>query len=1271
MRFDSNRSLYSRMILLIVLAFAALDASATTKILTASALQVTALPMGQVGVAYAAALNVNGGTAPYTWTGSGLPAGLALNSNGMITGTPTASTNGLVASFTATVKDSSSPSLSITSSFGILISAAINPVKITSLTLPSGTAGTAYTAQLTAAGGTAPYTFKLGKDTTLPDGLSMSATGAISGTPTQSNGASGSAFSVYVIDSSSPAQYADASVNIMIAPAPTGLRIDPRNLPGATVGIAYADQLNAKGGSAPYTFALASGSALPAGLTLSSTGVLSGMPTVASPGSGPNAFSVVVTDSSATPLKATVALTLQVSQGLTITSTTLPAATSGTAYSAQLTVTGGAAPYSWVVAHGVSMPAGLSISSSGLIAGTPTTTTSASGFTFNVYAMDSSATQLYTNANVTLVIKASASGISIDPRTLPNAVTGAAYTDQLVAKGGNAPYTFALASGSTLPAGLALSASGVLSGTPTTASPNGSPNTFNVKVTDSSTAALTGIFAMSLQIAQGLTISTSKLPVGTVGSPYSAQLSVTGGVAPYKWVLAHGVSMPAGLSISSTGLLAGTPTAATAANGFTFSIYAEDSSTTPLVTSVNLTLVIDAAANLTISGYNAPAGTVGTPYAFTFQAMGGTAPYSWSVTNLIAGLTMSSSGVVSGTPTVSGAITAVVVVKDSSNPALTASMNIPIQINPASNPVTITSVTLPPAYVGAAYVFQLTATGGKAPYSWKLAKSITLPAGLSLSATGILSGTPTTVPASSPVALGIVVQDSSSPSNGADNNLMLNLYAAVAECTNNGSGNAILSGQYAMTMNGYDSVSESRFNLVGNWTADGNGNISSGGDDLNSPTWTAPTNSTFSGTYSIGSDNRGTMTLTAGGQSNTFCFVADALSSSGIATGGYILRADASGQNAAGTFQLQNPAAFTAATLKGNYVFGLQGNSISQAGNGAYLRMAVAGVLSFDGAGNVSSGEADMSQQKYNSENQLENQYESKVALTGTYTVASNGRGTLQLNTGGGSPVHFVFEIISGNELRLMQDDDSDVQNNCCNSVLAGRALLQTAATFSNATLSGSGVFIKNAIVSTGALNPGRDIEAGILRFDGNGNLNGVSDENSAGTVTTANQITAAYSVDAQGRVTITTSNSSGSAPTLYLSGANQGFGVIADPSIGLVELDAQTVPANSFSVSGFAGSFGLGEIWQGPNAPTQTGSIAVDTSGAVSGAFDSDNNGAITTDLAQTATLAGTDGGRFLLTPTGSSEARAAVYLVSNTKAYMIDISGSNNAPLQVLVHQ
>ena len=87
------------------------------------------------------------------------------------------------------------------------------------------------------------------------------------------------------------------------------------------------------------------------------------------------------------------------------------------------------------------------------------------------------------------------------------------------------------------------------------------------------------------------------------------------------------------------------------------------------------------------------------------------------------------------------------------------------------------------------------------------------------------------------------------------------------------------------------------------------------------------------------------LTLTAGGQSNTFCFVADQVNSNGVAAGGYILRADASGQNAAGTFQLQSPSAFSTASLKGNYVFGLQGNSISQAGTGAYLRMAVAGVL--------------------------------------------------------------------------------------------------------------------------------------------------------------------------------------------------------------------------------------------------------------------------------------------------------------------------------------
>ncbi len=257
-----------------------------------------------------------------------------------------------------------------------------------------------------------------------------------------------------------------------------------------------------------------------------------------------------------------------------------------------------------------------------------------------------------------------------------------------------------------------------------------------------------------------------------------------------------------------------------------------------------------------------------------------------------------------------------------------------------------------------------------------------------------------------------------------------------------------------------------------------------------------------------------------------------------------------------------------------------------------------------------------MSQQKHDSNNQLENQYSSQVALTGSYTVAASGRGTLVLNTGGGSPVHFVFQVVSASELRLMQDDDADTTSNCCNSVMAGRAFLQTGTSFSNATLSGSSVFIKNAIVSTGALNPGRDIEAGILKFDGNGNISGVSDENSAGKVS-SNQITATYSVDAQGRVTVTTPNSSG-APTLYLIGANQGFGVVDDPSIGFVELDAQVVPANSFSVSGFAGNYGLGDIWQGPNAKTQTGSVTVNQSGAVSGTFDSDQSGNIVTGVAQ-----------------------------------------------------
>lgn len=171
--------------------------------------------------------------------------------------------------------------------------------------------------------------------------------------------------------------------------------------------------------------------------------------------------------------------------------------------------------------------------------------------------------------------------LTITTTTLPNGAGGTAYSQTLTASGGKAPYTWTLASGS-LPTGLQLSTAGVISGTPTTAG----ASTFSVKVTDSSTTPQSATQSLTLTISGS--ISPTTLPAGTVGTAYSQQLSATGSSGTFTYAVTSG-SLPAGLTLSSTGLLSGTPTTAATS---TFTVTATDNSTPAFTVIQSFTLTV-------------------------------------------------------------------------------------------------------------------------------------------------------------------------------------------------------------------------------------------------------------------------------------------------------------------------------------------------------------------------------------------------------------------------------------------------------------------------------------------------------------------------------------------------------------------------------------------------------------------------------------------------------------------------------------------------------
>ncbi len=540
------------------------------------------------------------------------------------------------------------------------------------------------------------------------------------------------------------------------------LMITTASLPSGEVGTAYSTMLIATGGTTPYTWSLSSGE-LPSGLTLNlSTGLISGTPTAVA---NATALTFKVTDSGSPEQTVTFSPTLTIRPApLTITTPSLPSGTVGVLYSQILAATGGIAPYTWALSLGT-LPGGLTLNpSTGLISGTPTAIANATPLAFKV--SDSSSPAQTTNVNLTLTI--SSPVLTITKTSLASGQVGTGYSQTLTATGGTAPYTWALSLG-TLPGGLTLNSStGLISGTPT-AVVNATPLAF--EVADSSSPTQTTSVSLTLTIFSAtLTITTASLANGQVGTGYAQTLTATGGTAPYTWALSLG-TLPGGLTLnSSTGLISGTPTAV--ANGTALAFKVADSSSPTQTTSVSLTLTIFSAM-LTITTAALANGQVGTGYAETLTATGGTTPYTWAVASgtLPAGLALNSlTGLISGTPT-AAANAAVVAFKvtDSGSPAQTASTSLTCTIAPA--PLTITTPFLPNGTVGTSYSQALAATGGTTPYTWALASG-TLPVGLALnSSTGLITGIPTG--AVNNTALVFKVADSSSPPQTANASLTL------------------------------------------------------------------------------------------------------------------------------------------------------------------------------------------------------------------------------------------------------------------------------------------------------------------------------------------------------------------------------------------------------------------------------------------------------------------------------------------------------------------
>ncbi|WP_316842211.1 putative Ig domain-containing protein [Pedobacter gandavensis] len=313
--------------------------------------------------------------------------------------------------------------------------------------------------------------------------------------------------------------------------------------------------------------------------------------------------------------------------------------------------------------------------------------------------------------------------------TLSNATVGSSYSKQITAATGGTPvFTYTLAPGSNLPAGLSLSTTGVISGTPT-ASPT--DYTFSIQAKDSKGCTVLSPF--TLKVTEALALAPATLPNGIVTVVYTNQpLPVaTGGTGPYTYVATN---MPPGLTFNDTTPgISGTPTLAgtypvkvtvTDINGNSisqnYSIVVKDLLVLPPATLANGTV-----------GINYPAQKIP-------EATGGTGPYTYTATGLAPGHDFNiSTREVTGIPTTAGPYSVLVTVTDSEGK--TATNTYPLTIGPA---LVLPAATLADGNVGVAYTPQTipSATGGTSPYTYSAAN---LPLDLIFDPiTRVISGTP-------------------------------------------------------------------------------------------------------------------------------------------------------------------------------------------------------------------------------------------------------------------------------------------------------------------------------------------------------------------------------------------------------------------------------------------------------------------------------------------------------------------------------------------------
>jgi hypothetical protein len=459
--------------------------------------------------------------------------------------------------------------------------------------------------------------------------------------------------------------------------------------------------------------------------------------------------------------------------------------------------------------------------------------------------------------------------------------------------------------------------------------------------------------------------------------------------------------------------------------------------------------------------------------------------------------------------------------------------------------------------------------------------------------------------------------------------------------------NSKLNGQYAFLFQGFDIFGP--YQAAGTFTADGNGNLTVGREDVNRAfgALTLP----LTGTYNITGDNRGTMQITTSKGKSSYTFAINA-----TGTAARFIEFDNSGVQGTGSIAKQDPTAFNVQSLTGGFAMGLSGADL---GGGA---VAALGAIFPSGSGFISGSTLDV--------NDAGNVYPTFAPFQGVYSVDATSRGTMTLTVAGlgSGTLNFAIYVISANQFVAVSTDPFFTNQ----FLLSGTAKAQTGAPYLASSFKGHSVFHL-----TGFNGAFPETMVGRFAFDGAGNLTNQYDRNSGGNITVSGGYMGAYDLQLNGRGTFNLVDIQTGRPTIwfcYAIAPNSAF--LMDASTGKAsvgEMKAQILTA-PFGNSDVIGNylFGAGRM-AAPGVPVVSGVENFDGGngqqgqGTFSGTEDINTQSALMPNQTVVGTYAVStvaNNGRGTELVTAPAPATIALWLISGSEFIGMDVDASDPMP-------